>query len=141
MITKQIRGYNYHTDATEGLFHDTRASFHYAVDLLDLGDAQYTQRAFDIIEKSARQKIDSLYYIGWEMIARHYHKPTGQWAGPHSRTYGTLTGSSFYENNKQGIRRQTCIHNEKWYYGLVMEWISVGSSDKAITRAKSSLRC
>jgi hypothetical protein len=27
MITRQIRGYNYHTDATSGLFHDTRASF------------------------------------------------------------------------------------------------------------------
>lgn len=256
MITKKISGYNYHTDATEGLFHDTRASFRYAVNLLDLGDEQYTQRAFDIIEKTisvqdqdpdsrycgvwpyfkqeplatkkspvdfnwadfngvslldvwmghqsripdslkpeirnslilaaesiqrrnvrlgytniaimgtyvtyvvshlfdlpemqeyagnrlksfydytlekggfseynsptytmtalndlsrmkdhiiektARQQIDSLDYIGWEMIARHYHKPTGQWAGPHSRTYGTLRGSSFYENNTHRI--------------------------------------
>ncbi len=256
MITKRIRGYNYHTDATEGLFHDTRASFNYARSLLDLGDEQYTQRAFDIIEKtislqdqdpdspycgvwpyykqeplatkkspvdrnwadfnavslldvwmghqeripeelkkkikkslilaaesiqrrnvrlgytniaimgtyvtyvvshlfdldemqeyahnrlkqfydytlekggfseynsptytmtalnelsrmekhiieeSARQRIESLSYIGWEMVARHYHKPTGQWAGPHSRTYGTLRGASFYEDNKHRI--------------------------------------
>jgi hypothetical protein len=48
------------------------------------------------VEPSAKQMADSLYSIDWEMIARHYHRPTGQWAGPHSRSYGTLTGSSFH---------------------------------------------
>jgi hypothetical protein len=249
MITSTLHGYNYHTDAESGVFHDIRSSFWYAGSLLDLGDKQYTQRAFDVIEKtislqdqnpdskscgvwpyyqeeplttkkapidynwadfnavtlldvwmghqedipealkptiknsiilaakavqkrnvgpgytniaimgtyvtytvshlfdlpemkeyaqnrmkkfydytldkggfteynsptytmvaldelyrmkmhiiepSARQIVDSLYSIGWEMIARHYHQQTGQWAGPHSRSYGTLVGPSFY---------------------------------------------
>jgi hypothetical protein len=255
MLTSTINGYNYHTDATAGIFHQVRSSFSYAVLLLDLGDEQYLQRAFDVIEKtislqdkdpnskscgvwpyyleeplatkkspidynwadfnavslldvwmghqeeipqalkptiknsiilaaksiqkrnvapsytniavmgtyvtymashlfdlpemkeyarkrltnfydytldkggfteynsptytivaldelyhmkrhiiepSAKQMIDSLYSISWEMIARHYHQPTGQWAGPHSRSYSTLVGSSFYDMLKQG---------------------------------------
>jgi hypothetical protein len=249
MLTKTLTGWNYHTDAQTGTFHEVRASFNYAVALLDIGDEQYTQRAFDIIEKTitlqdqdsasrscgvwpyyleeplatkkapidfnwadfnavslldvwmghqkripdnlrneikeslilaaksvqkrnvgpsytniaimgtyvtymvshlfdipemqdyskarlqrfydytldkggfteynsptytivaldelsrmqkhiinpeAKTMIDSLYSIGWEMIARYYHKPSGQWAGPHSRSYSTLVRPSFY---------------------------------------------
>lgn len=43
-----------------------------------------------IIDKDAKSKIDSLYNIGWAVIAKHYHKPSGQWAGPHSRAYSSL---------------------------------------------------
>lgn len=242
MITKTLNAWNYHTDAESGVYHEVRASFSYAVGLLDLNDPQYEQRAFDIIrktitlqdtisanktcgiwpyyleeplatkkspadwnwadfngvslldvymghhdklpddlkatirtsliyaarsiqkrdvqpgytniaimgtyvtylvshlfnlpdmqnyaanrlqkfydytlergfteynsptytivaldeldrmkrhiiDKDARPKIDALYRTGWEIIAKHYHKPSGQWAGPHSRSYSTL---------------------------------------------------
>ena len=255
MLTSTINGYNYHTDASSGEFHHVRSSFSYAVLLLDLGDPQYTQRAFDVIEKTitlqdqdttskscgvwpyyqeeplatkkspidfnwadfnavslldvwmghqdeipadfkpkiknalilaaksiqkrnmgpgytniaimgtyvtymvshlfdlqemkeyanarlkrfydytldkggfteynsptytivaldelfrmkshiiepvAKQQIDSLYSIGWEIIARHYHQPSGQWAGPHSRSYSTLVKPTFYAILKEG---------------------------------------
>jgi hypothetical protein len=255
MLTNLIDGYNYHTDAISGKFHHVRSSFSYAVLLLDLGDDQYTRRAFDVIEKTitlqdqdttskscgvwpyyqeeplatkkspidfnwadfnavslldvwmghqdkipedlkpkiqnalilaaksiqkrnmgpgytniaimgtyvtymvshlfdlpemkeysnvrlkrfydytlekagfseynsptytvvaldelfrmkshiiepvAKQRIDSLYSIGWEIIARHYHKPSGQWAGPHSRSYSTLVKPGFYAILKEG---------------------------------------
>jgi len=55
-----------------------------------------------IIEPVAKQRIDSLYSIGWEIIARHYHKPSGQWAGPHSRSYSTLVKPGFYAILKEG---------------------------------------
>lgn len=54
-----------------------------------------------IVEPSAKQMIDSLYAIGWNIIARHYHTTSGQWVGPHSRSYNTLTGNSFYNRLKQ----------------------------------------
>lgn len=254
MITKTITDWNYHTDAESGVFHEVRASLYYAVYLLDLGEKQYEQRAFDVIEKTislqdtdpqspscgvwpyyqeeplatkispidynwadfnavslldiylghkerlpaglsakienalilaarsivkrnvgpgytniaimgtyvtymvshlfnlpdmqeyARnrltrfyeytqekggfseynsttysivaldelermkrhitdeeclQMIDHLYAMSWEMIARHYHKPTGQWTGPQSRAYRTLTTTAFYGILKQ----------------------------------------
>ncbi|MDI9859366.1 hypothetical protein [Flectobacillus roseus] len=250
MVLTTLNGYNYHTDATSGRFHQVRASFSYALDLLDLGDKQYEQRAFDILEKcislqdtisgsktkgiwgyyleeplatkksppdfnwadfngatllevwmghqakiperlkpiiqrslilaaqsiqkrnitmsytniaimgtyvtymvahlfnevdmkaysterlkrfydytlekggfteynspaytiiaidelsrmkehiiepSAKQMIDKLYYTGWEIIAKHYHSLTGQWVGPHSRAYHSTLQNSFYD--------------------------------------------
>lgn len=54
-----------------------------------------------IIEPQSKKMIDYLYTISWEIIARHYHKPTGQWSGPHSRAYSTLAGLSFYQLIKQ----------------------------------------
>lgn len=250
MIWTTLNGYNYHTDATSGRLHQVRGSFSYALDLLDLGDKQYEQRAFDILEKcislqdtvsgsktkgiwgyyleeplatkksppdfnwadfngatllevwmghqakiperlkpiiqrslilaaesiqkrnitmsytniaimgtyvtymvghlfdhanlkaystdrlnrfynhtlekggfseynsptytiiaidelsrmkehiiepTAKQMIDKLYYIGWEIIAKHYHSPSGQWVGPHSRAYYSTLQNSFYD--------------------------------------------
>lgn len=250
MVLTTINGYNYHTDATTGRLHQLRGSFSYALDLLDLGDKQYEQRAFDILEKcislqdtvsssktkgiwgyyleeplatkksppdfnwadfngatllevwmghqakipermkpiiqrslilaaqsiqkrnvtmsytniaimgtyvtymvghifddvnlkaystdrlkrfynhtlekggfteynsptytiiaidelsrmkehiiepNAKQMVDKLYYTGWETIAKHYHMPTGQWVGPHSRAYNSTLQNSFYD--------------------------------------------
>ena len=48
-----------------------------------------------IKEPSAVAMIDSLYALSWNMIARHYHKPTGQWVGPHSRAYSPVVDSTF----------------------------------------------
>jgi hypothetical protein len=49
-----------------------------------------------IVNPGSKMMIDSLYSIGWKIIAYHYHIPTGQWAGPHSRSYSTLVRPSFY---------------------------------------------
>jgi hypothetical protein len=265
MLTSTINGYNYHTDATSGVFHQVRSSFSYAVLLLDLGDEQYTQRAFDVIEKTltlqdqdpnskscgvwpyymeeplatkkspidynwadfnavslldvwmghenripaalkvkiknglllaansiqkrnvgpsytniaimgtyvtymvshlfdlpgmksyaqnrlktfydytldkggfteynsptytivaldelsrmkkhiiepvAKIQIEKLYSIGWETIAKHYHQPTGQWNGPHSRSYSTLVQPTFYAILKEASNGRITIGTE-----------------------------
>lgn len=49
-----------------------------------------------IVEPEAKRMIDELYDRCWDMIARHYHKRSAQWTGPHSRSYRTLVASSFY---------------------------------------------
>lgn len=43
-----------------------------------------------------RKKVDSLYHLCWQILARHYHIPSGQWTGPHSRSYNSIVGKSFY---------------------------------------------
>ncbi|MFZ5495359.1 MAG: hypothetical protein ACOZE5_08495 [Verrucomicrobiota bacterium] len=40
--------------------------------------------------------LAELYHVAWEEIALHYHVPSGQWAGPHSRAYGSLVSGSFH---------------------------------------------
>ncbi len=53
----------------------------------------YTQTALNelgrmkmhAIEDEVEELANELYYIGWAEVAQHYHLPTGQWSGPHSR--------------------------------------------------------
>lgn len=47
-----------------------------------------------IVEKDTKPKLDSLYNLAWGMVARHHHQPSGQWAGPHSRSYSSLVRAS-----------------------------------------------
>lgn len=49
-----------------------------------------------IIHPTHLQMVDSIYILGWDMVARHYHKPSMQWAGPHSRTYSNFRHQDFY---------------------------------------------
>ncbi len=61
----------------------------------------YTQTAIDelgrmkmhAIEDEVEELSTELYHIGWEEVAQHYHQPTKQWSGPHSRSYDTLLTS------------------------------------------------
>lgn len=41
----------------------------------------------------ARRLTEEIYRLAWEEIASHFHPPTRQWAGPHSRAYSTLLGA------------------------------------------------
>lgn len=84
-----------------------RNFYNYTVDkngFTEYNSPTYTIEAIDdlermmrhIIEPGAKKMIETLYSMAWDMIARHYHKPTAQWVGPHSRCYSTLVNSSFY---------------------------------------------
>lgn len=62
-------------------------------------------------DEATRRMASEIYRRGWEEIATHFHAPTRQWAGPHSRAYTTLltpelqtflhraTGASFPETD------------------------------------------
>ena len=58
----------------------------------------YTQVALNELGRmrmhaTAKEVVDianELYHIGWQEVAQHYHLPTGQWGGPHARSYSTL---------------------------------------------------
>jgi hypothetical protein len=45
-------------------------------------------------DDGARRLVDDLYRMAWEEVAHHFHPPTRQWAGPHSRAYRTLLDDS-----------------------------------------------
>jgi len=47
-------------------------------------------------DAQARQQAEAVYRLAWEEIAHHFHPPTRQWAGPHSRSYSTMVGPSFW---------------------------------------------
>ena len=74
---------------------------------------ELTRMKKHIINPKSKYMIDSLYTVGWEMIARHYHKPTGQWTGPHSRSYSTLVRPSFYGILYQASDGQINLPNQE----------------------------
>jgi hypothetical protein len=39
-------------------------------------------------DEQARELAERIRRSAWETVAEHFHPPTSQWAGPHSRTYG-----------------------------------------------------
>jgi len=43
-------------------------------------------------DEAARADAETLRRVAWGTIAEHFHPATGQWAGPHSRTYSDLLG-------------------------------------------------
>lgn len=47
-----------------------------------------------VTNKEDLAMLDSIYNTGWGIIARHYHKPSAQWAGPHGRAYSPLLVSN-----------------------------------------------
>lgn len=44
----------------------------------------------DVKNLDAQLNIRELYYLAWQNIAEHFHPPTSQWSGPHTRSYSTL---------------------------------------------------
>jgi hypothetical protein len=47
-----------------------------------------------------------LYQIAWKEIIQHYHPATGQWAGPHSRSYRTLLGDGHAKFIMRGLNNE-----------------------------------
>ncbi len=43
-----------------------------------------------IRDAGALRMVRELHDLGWRDVARRFHPPTNQWAGPHSRCYATL---------------------------------------------------
>lgn len=49
-----------------------------------------------ILDPATLEMVDYCYHTGWKVLATHFHQPTGQLAGPHSRSYSTLIRKPFY---------------------------------------------
>ncbi len=43
-------------------------------------------------DSSSRRLLNELNHLAWRHVARRFHPPTRQWAGPHSRSYRTFLG-------------------------------------------------
>ncbi len=56
-------------------------------------------------DPQARADTEAIRRIAWETIAEHFHPPTRQWAGPHSRIYGDRldAGTAAYLEAQTGV--------------------------------------
>ena len=55
---------------------------------------EISRMARHVQDPAARDIIDQLNTIAWKHLARRFHAPTKQWAGPHSRSYATILPQS-----------------------------------------------
>ncbi|MEI7829550.1 MAG: hypothetical protein WCI31_07260 [Prolixibacteraceae bacterium] len=98
-----------YNDANLMAYARKRLKAFYDCTLLNKGFLEYNSPAYfklsldevlrlkeQVIQKEDHAMLDSIYATGWGIIARHYHAPTAQWAGPHGRCYSVLLGSSTY---------------------------------------------
>jgi len=86
--SKRLRRF-YDYTLEQGAFTEYNSPTYSMVALAELGRMRlHTQ------DLQARPLVETLYRLVWEDIARHFHAPSRQWAGPHSRCYSTLLKDS-----------------------------------------------
>jgi len=64
-----------------------------------------TQFLNDVRDPETQRLVGALHRMAWEEIAQHFHPPTQQWAGPHSRCYHTLLPASALRQIWRGLGR------------------------------------
>jgi hypothetical protein len=72
-----------------GSFEEYNSPTYTVIALLELSRLQAHVQA-----PAARPLIDELVRRAWTEIATHFHAPTRQWGGPHSRAYSPLNSNS-----------------------------------------------
>ncbi|MBV9865659.1 MAG: hypothetical protein JO316_09935 [Abitibacteriaceae bacterium] len=80
---KRFHAYTFH----HGAFTEYNSPTYTIVALNELG-----RMCHDVKDESSLALVNDTYRLAWEEIAQHFHAPTHQWAGPHSRCYTTLLG-------------------------------------------------
>lgn len=102
---KRLREFAQYT-AQQGAFTEYNSPTYTLVALQELARMRR-----DVRTPEAKPLIEELYRVAWQEIAGHFHAPTRQWAGPHSRAYTDLVGV----NVLQLIERST---SEQANFGL-----------------------
>lgn len=92
----RLKRFAAHTEEKGG-FSEYNSPTYTMVSLIALGQLKH-----DVKSPEAKQIIDSLYLRSWTDIANHFHPPTRQWAGPHSRCYSTLLKPSVHALIQRG---------------------------------------
>ncbi len=63
---------------------------------------ELSRLAAHVRDAESRPLIDELVRRAWTEIATHFHAPTRQWAGPHSRAYRSLLNDSTFAQIQRG---------------------------------------
>jgi hypothetical protein len=75
--------------AANGTFEEYNSPTYTVIALLELSRLKAHAR-----DTGAHALLDPLVRRAWEELAHHFHAPTRQWAGPHSRAYSSLLSPS-----------------------------------------------
>jgi hypothetical protein len=79
---KRLRSFFNYTQEQGGSFSEYNSPTYTIVALKELLRIRRYVR-----DPEAMEMAEALYDLAWEEIASHFHAPSGQWGGPHSRSY------------------------------------------------------
>ena len=79
-LQSMVRSTEYHES-----FEEYNSPFYTLVALEELDRILYL-----VTDSETRRAAEWLHAFGWQMVADHFHPGSGQWAGPHSRSYSDL---------------------------------------------------
>lgn len=65
---------------------------------------ELTRMLRDFSDEDDLRLVREIHDLAWREIARHWHAPSGQWAGPHGRSYATLLLPDTRAFVEKGIR-------------------------------------
>ncbi len=77
---------------------------------------ELTRMLGHVKDADSRILIQELNAFAWKHLARHFHAPTKQWAGPHSRCYATLLPSSVLAFIQRGTGGKVSLIGEARTY-------------------------
>lgn len=63
-------------------------------------------------DAAAQEQIEELNTFAWHHLARRFHAPTKQWAGPHSRSYATILPQSVLAFIQRGTDSEVSFVSE-----------------------------
>lgn len=109
--------------ARRGPFTEYNSPTYTRVAIVELARTLRHVQSVDVIEVAER-----LYAGAWQHLARRYHAPSGQWAGPHSRCYDTLQRLGFWSFLEEASDRrlgllapdESAVEPDWWRLGLRM---------------------
>jgi len=80
---------------------------------------EITRMLMHVTDAADRKLVEELNRLAWGHVARHFHVPTRQWAGPHSRAYRTFLGDSEYAFIQRATgNRVRLVGDDKLYDSL-----------------------
>lgn len=127
--------FNYGKDLLRRIYEYTR--YHGA--FTEYNSPTYTMVAIEDISRimshvkdaESLKMADYLNDTAWRCVALHFHPPTGQWAGPHSRCYNNLQGVSFWSRVQLATEgRVKFLEEEDLYYDINWPRIKMRCPDK-----------
>lgn len=84
-------------------------------------------------DKDCLYKAEFLNDIAWKCVALHFHPPTGQWAGPHSRCYNNLQGTALWSRIQLATEgKVNFLHEDELYTDINWHRIRMRCPDKYI---------
>ncbi len=74
--------------------------------------AELTRMLRDFTDEDGHLLVRSLHHRAWREIAIHWHAFSGQWSGPHSRSYQTLLSPQARAFIHRGVRHRIALHED-----------------------------